>query len=92
MSVKASLGSITLIISAIFLYRGGCTIIDLRPKESRIENIEDYLDSVCHYDGYMTANEDMVVKWSKDVRYLLELLNNFIKEAEQNDAKAKREI
>ena len=39
MSVKASLGSITLIISAIFLYRGGCTIIDLSPKESRIENI-----------------------------------------------------
>ena len=38
MSFKNSLSFIILILCGISLYRGGCTIVDLRPKESKIDN------------------------------------------------------
>ena len=48
MSQKSGLCFIVLILCVINLYRGGCTIVDLRPSESRIDNspIDPSLDPI----------------------------------------------
>lgn len=38
MSFKKNLSFIILFLCGLSLYRGGCTIVDLRPKESKIDN------------------------------------------------------
>ena len=38
MSLKTFLSFVILLLCGLSLYQGGCTIVDLRPKESELEN------------------------------------------------------